>query len=387
MSNNKKLTYMDYGATSPMNEEVFEKMKPFFCEFYGNASAVSSFSMEAKMAIDKSREEVAKAINCNKNEVFFTSGGTESDNWAIKGAAFANVHKGNHIITTQIEHHAVLNTCSYLKEKNFNISYVPVDKSGIVSLEYIKKIVNEKTILISIMFANNEIGSIQPIKEIGSFCRRNNIIFHTDAVQAVGHIPIDVDDMNIDLLSMSAHKFYGPKGVGAVYIRKGIKIDNLMQGGKQERGRRAGTENTAGIVGIGKALSHCTEHLGDELKRLTALRNTLISGILTIPGTKLNGPDSTSEYRLPGNANICFSNIDADVLLLLLDQKGICASAGSACSAGSIEPSHVLLSIGLDKNEANSSIRLTIGENTTEQDVDYVVSSLKEIVGKVNSCN
>lgn len=383
MNNIKKLVYMDYGATSPMNKEVFEKMKPFLCEFYGNASSVSSFSTEAKMAIDKARQEVADAINCNKNEIFFTSGGTESDNWAIKGAAYANIHKGNHIITTQIEHPAVLNTCGYLGEKGFSISYIPVDKAGIVSLKYIKNIVTEKTILISVMFANNEIGSIQPIKEIGSFCRENNIIFHTDAVQAVGHIPIDVEAMNIDVLSMSAHKFYGPKGTGAIYIRKGIKIENIMQGGKQERGRRAGTENTAGIVGIGKAISHCIEHLGDEQKRLTALRNKLVNGILRIPNTKLNGPEDEEGCRLPGNANICFSNIAADVLLLLLDQKGICASAGSACSAGSIEPSHVLLAIGLDKNEANSSIRLTIGENTTEQDIDYVVDSLKEIVEKV----
>lgn len=383
MNSTEKLIYMDYGATAPMNEEVFAKMQPYFCKFYGNASSVSSFSMEAKMAIDRSREEISKSINCNKNEIFFTSGGTESDNWALKGIAFANTDKGNHIITTQIEHHAVLNTCSYLEDKGFNVSYVPVDKFGIVSLEYIKNIITEKTTLISIMFANNEIGSIQPIKEIGKFCRENNIIFHTDAVQAVGHVPVDVEDMNIDLLSMSAHKFYGPKGIGALYIRKGTKIENLLQGGKQERGRRAGTENTAGIVGIGTAIERCTKHLSEEQNRLLSLRNRLIEGLFSIPDIKLNGPEKESKYRLPGNVNVCFSNIDADILLMLLDQRGICASAGSACTAGSIEPSHVLTAIGLNKTEANSSIRLTIGENTTEHDIDYVISSLKEIVEAV----
>lgn len=383
MSNQKKFIYMDYGATTPMNEEVFEEMKPYFCNSYGNASSVYSFSMEAKMAIDRAREQVAKAINCKKNEIFFTSGGTESDNWAIKGAAFANQNRGKHIITTGIEHHAVLNTCRYLEEKGFDVSYVPVDKFGIVSLEYIKNIITERTILVSVMFANNEIGSIQPIKEIGKLCRKNNIIFHTDAVQAAGHVPIDVEDMHIDLLSMSAHKFYGPKGVGALYVRKGIKLENLFQGGMQERGRRAGTENTAGIVGTGKAISRCAECLAREKLRLTSLRNKLIEGILSIQGTKLNGPGIESEYRLPGNVNVCFSNIDADVLLMLLDQKGICASAGSACTAGSIEPSHVLLSIGLDKDEANSSIRLTIGEKTSEEEVNYVINSLKEIVEKI----
>lgn len=383
MSMDNKLIYMDYGATTPMDSEVYEEMKPYFCELYGNASAVYSFSTEVKMAIDNARESIAKAINCSKNEIFFTSGGTESDNWAIKGIALANSFKGKHIITSSIEHHAVLNTCSYLENKGFNITYLPVDKNGIVSLEYIKNIINENTILVSIMFANNEIGALQPINEIGALCRERNILFHTDAVQAVGHVPIDVKAMNIDLLSLSAHKFYGPKGMGVLYIRKGTKLENLFQGGKQERGRRAGTENTAGIVGMGKAIELCSLHLDEEYNRLCSLRNKLIDEILTIPGTKLNGPQGNCGLRLPGNVNICFSDIESDILLMLLDSKGICASAGSACTAGAIEPSHVLSAIGLSREEANSSIRFSIGAGTTEEEVDYVVAAIKEIVSDV----
>lgn len=387
MNHENKLIYMDYGATTPVNEDVYEAMKPYFCELYGNASAVYSFSTEVKMAIDNARENIAKAINCNKNEIFFTSGGTESDNWAIKGAALANSSKGNHIITSSIEHHAVLNTCNYLKNKGFSISYVPVDKYGIVSLEYIKNTINENTTLVSIMFANNEIGALQPIEEIGKLCREKNILFHTDAVQAAGHVPVDVKAMNIDLLSLSAHKFYGPKGVGVLYIRKGTKIENLLQGGKQERGRRAGTENTAGIVGTGKAIELCSLHLSEECNRLAFLRDKLIGEILKIPDTKLNGPKGDTNLRLPGNINVCFSNIESDILLMLLDSKGICASAGSACTAGAIEPSHVLTAISLSKEEANSSIRLSIGEKTTEEEIDYVTHTIKEIVKDIRKQN
>ncbi|MDF2505119.1 MULTISPECIES: cysteine desulfurase NifS [Clostridium] len=383
MNYDKKLVYLDYGASTPMNKEVFKEIEPYFYTFYGNPSSVSSFSEKSKMAIYNSRERIAKAINCQRNEIYFTSGGTESDNWAIKGIALKNRDKGNHIITTKIEHPAVINTCKYLEELGFKITYLPVDKYGIVNLEYIKNAITENTILVSIMFANNEIGSIQPISEIGKLCREKGIIFHTDGVQAVGHIPIDVEKMNIDMLSMSAHKFYGPKGIGVLYIKRGVKIDGFIHGGHQERGRRAGTENTPGIVGIGKAIELCTLNMEKESERISALRNKLLQGILEISGTELNG--SRENKRLPGNLNVCFNGIDAEILLMSLDLKGICASAGSACSAGSIRPSHVLSAIGLSPEKCKSSLRFSIGEETSEEDIDYTISTLKEIIGSIRT--
>ncbi|AGK98001.1 cysteine desulfurase NifS [Clostridium pasteurianum BC1] len=383
MNYDKKLVYLDYGASTPMSKEVFKEIEPYFYTLYGNPSSVSSFSEQSKMAIFNARERIAKAINCKRNEIYFTSGGTESDNWAIKGAVLKNRDKGNHIITTAIEHPAVLNTCKYLEELGFKITYVPVDKYGIVNLEYIRNAITENTILVSIMFANNEIGSIQPIREIGKLCREQGVIFHTDAVQAAGHIPIDVEEMNIDMLSMSAHKFYGPKGIGILYIRRGIKIDAFIHGGHQERGRRAGTENTPGIVGIGKAIELCNLNMSKESERTKKLRSKLAEHILEIPGTELNGPDY--DKRLPGNLNICFNGIEAEILLMSLDLKGICASAGSACSAGSIRPSHVLSAIGLSPEKCKSSIRFSIGEETSEEDIDYTISTLKEIISSIRT--
>ena len=380
----KREIYMDYAATTFVKPEVLKEMNPYFTEYFGNPSSVYYISRKTKMAIVKARESVSKTINANKDEIFFTSGGSEADNWAIKGIALANGNKGRHIITTKIEHHAVLNTCGYLEKHGFEISYLPVDKSGRVDLDSLRKAIREDTILVSVMFANNEIGTLEPIEEIGKLCREKGILFHTDAVQAVGNVPIDVQKMNIDLLSMAAHKFYGPKGMGALYIKKGIKIDGLIQGGSQERGRRAGTENIPGIVGMGKALSLASENMNEESKRLTYLRDRLIDGLLKIPGTRLNG-DRTN--RLPGNVNVTFDSVDGEVLVMALDDIGIYASTGSACSAGSIEPSHVLTAIGLSDKNAKSSLRLTLGAKTTEEDVDYAVSSLNEIISKLRENN
>ncbi|MCI1968509.1 cysteine desulfurase NifS [Clostridium luticellarii] len=380
----KREIYMDYAATTFVKPEVLKEMNPYFTEYFGNPSSVYYISRKTKMAIVKARESVSKTINANKDEIFFTSGGSEADNWAIKGIALANGNKGRHIITTKIEHHAVLNTCGYLEKHGFEISYLPVDKSGRVDLDSLRKAIREDTILVSVMFANNEIGTLEPIEEIGKLCREKGILFHTDAVQAVGNVPIDVQKMNIDLLSMAAHKFYGPKGMGALYIKKGIKIDGLIQGGSQERGRRAGTENIPGIVGMGKALSLASENMNEESKRLTYLRDRLIDGLLKIPGTRLNGYRTN---RLPGNVNVTFDSVDGEVLVMALDDIGIYASTGSACSAGSIEPSHVLTAIGLSDKNAKSSLRLTLGAKTTEEDVDYAVSSLNEIISKLRENN
>jgi cysteine desulfurase len=382
MKENKKIIYLDYSATTPLDKDVFNEMQPYFYEFYGNPSSVSGFSLEAKMAIDKARGKVAKAINCKREEVFFTSGGTESDNWALIGTAISRKQKGNHIITSSIEHPAVLNTCKYLEKLGFKITYVPVDKYGIVNLEYIKKSITEKTILVSIMFANNEIGSIQPIEEIGKICRDNSIAFHTDAVQAIGHIPVDVEALKIDMLSMSAHKFYGPKGIGALYIKKSVKIDSYLHGGEQERGRRSGTENTAAIVGLGTAIEKSNLDMYNENVRLINLRDKFIQEVLKIEKTTLNGDISN---RLPGNVNICFNGIDAETLLMALDLQGICASVGSACSAGSLEPSHVLVALGLSEEEAKSSMRFSFGKGTTDEDIDQTIKILKEIIGNIRN--
>jgi cysteine desulfurase len=380
----KREIYMDYAATTFVKPEVAAEMRPYFTEYFGNPSSIYHISRKSKMAITEARGKIADAINANRDEIFFTNGGSESDNWAIKGIASANEGKGNHIITTGIEHHAVINTCKYLEEHGFKVTFLPVNEYGIVNLDEIEKSITDNTILISVMFANNEIGTIEPIKEIGSLCRKKGILFHTDAVQAVGNVPIDVKAMNINLLSMASHKFYGPKGMGALYIKKGVKIDSLIHGGAQERGRRAGTENIPGIVGMGKAIEIAVKNMDSESNRLIYLRDKLIEGLLKIPGTKLNGDKNN---RLPGNINVTFDSIEGEILAMALDEDGICVSNGSACSAGAIEPSHVLTAIGLSRDAAKGSLRLTIGANTTEDEVDFVVNEIGNTVLKLRENN
>jgi cysteine desulfurase len=378
-----KNVYMDYSATTYVRPEVLEEMLPYFTQKFGNPSSFYGISRETKRAIDKAREQVAKALNCLPDEVYFTGGGSEADNWAIKGIASAHKNKGNHIITTKVEHHAVLHTCEYLEKNGFEVTYLDVDEEGFIRLEDLKNAITDKTILVSIMFANNEIGTIQPIKEIGEVCKEKKIFFHTDAVQAVGNIPVDVKEMNIDMLSLAGHKVYGPKGIGALYIKKGIKIDNLIHGGGQEKNRRAGTENIASIVGIGKALELATENLEEHMKKLTVLRDKLMDGLLKVPYTRLNGP--RGDKRLPGNVNVCFKFIEGESILLSLDFKGVCASSGSACTSGSLDPSHVLLAIGLPHEIAHGSLRLSMGEGSTEEDVDYVLEVVPPIIERLRN--
>lgn len=378
-----KTVYMDYAATTYVKPEVLEEMMPYFTEKFGNPSSFYGISRETKVAIDKARGQVAKALNCDMNEVYFTGGGSESDNWAIKGIASAHGKKGNHIITTKIEHHAVLHTCEYLEKQGFEVTYLNVDEEGFINLKELEDAITDKTILVSIMFANNEIGTIQPIKEIGTLCREKKILFHTDAVQAVGSVPVDVKDMNIDLLSLAGHKIYGPKGIGALYIRKGVKIDNLIHGGGQERARRAGTENIASVVGIGKAIELATENLDENAVKLSKLRDSLIEGLLNIPYSKLNGPKG--DNRLPGNSNVGFEFIEGESILLSLDFEGVCASSGSACTSGSLDPSHVLLAIGLPHEKAHGSLRMTLGAGSTEEDVDYVLEVLPPIIERLRN--
>ncbi|MGL5575740.1 MAG: cysteine desulfurase NifS [Sarcina sp.] len=377
----KKSVYMDYAATTYVKPEVLEAMMSYFTEKFGNPSAFYSISRDTYSAIDNARDKVAKALNAQKSEIYFTNGGSESDNWAIKGVAFANRKKGNHIITTKIEHHAILHACEYLEQNGFEVTYLDVNEEGFINLDELKDSIKDTTILVSIMFANNEIGTIQNVKEIGALCREKKVIFHTDAVQAIGNVKVDVKEMNIDILSLTAHKFYGPKGVGALYIRKGIKIDNLVHGGSQERARRAGTENIPGIVGLGKAIELATENIDEHNKKIKALRDKLIKGLLEIPYTMLNG--SEGDNRLPGNCNVCFEFIEGEGILLSLDFEGICASSGSACTSGSLEPSHVLLAIGRPHEIAHGSLRLTIGDGTTEEDVDYVLESVPKIIERL----
>ncbi|WP_123054001.1 cysteine desulfurase NifS [Clostridium sp. JN-1] len=377
-----KKIYMDYSATTYTKPEVLKEMLPYFTEYFGNPSSLYSISDEPKKAIDKARGRVAKALNAEKSEIFFTAGGSESDNWILKGIAFANKNKGNHIITTKIEHHAILNACKFLEKSGFDVTYLPVDKYGFISLDDLKNAITDKTILVSIMFANNEVGTIQPIEEIGKICKEHNIYFHTDAVQAVTHVKIDVKSMNIDALSMSGHKFYGPKGIGAMYLRKGVKIENLIHGGEQEKGKRASTENVPGIVGIGKAIELATQEMESESARLTKLRNKLLENIpKMIPYTKINGPVGKDlDKRLPGNANFSFIGIEGETLLLDLNDKGIEISTGSACASASLNPSHVLLSLGLPHEVAHGSMRLSLGAGTTEEDVDYALKVIPEVV-------
>lgn len=380
MSTNKAI-YMDHAATTYTRKEVLEEMLPYFTEHFGNPSSIHKFGRDVHRAVDSARDTIAKALGALPEEIYFTAGGSESDNWAVKGAAYANRKKGNHIITTQIEHHALLHTCEYLEKDGFEVTYLPVDEYGMISLDDLRNAITDKTILISIMYANNEIGTIQPIAEIGKIAKEKGIYFHTDAVQAVGSVKIDVKEQNIDMLSLSAHKFYGPKGIGVLYVRKGIKLFNLVHGGAQERGRRAGTENVPGIVGLAKALELATNDLEEHNSKLTALRDKLIKGVMEkIPYTRLNGHPT---MRLPGNANFCFRYIEGEALLLNLDMKGIAGSSGSACTSGSLDPSHVLLAIGLPHEIAHGSLRLSLGNVNTEEDVDYVLEVLPEIIERL----
>ena len=377
------MIYLDNAATTSVSEEVFEAMKPYFCEQYSNPSAVYSFAGQSMKAVDEARARIAELIGAQPNEIYFTAGGSESDNWAIKAAAEANAKKGKHIITSTIEHHAVLHTCQYLEKQGFEVTYVNVDEYGVVKLDELKAAIRPDTILITIMAANNEIGTIQPLKEIGELAKEHGILFHTDAVQAYGHIPLNVDELGIDMLSASGHKFHGPKGIGFLYIRKGVRVGSFIHGGAQERSRRAGTLNTPGIVGVGAAAAQAARTLDENLKKETQLRDYLIRRVLEeIPYSRLNGDPVK---RLPGNANFCFRFIEGESLLILLDQKGICASSGSACTSGSLDPSHVLLAIGLPHEIAHGSLRLTLSEDTTKEDIDFTVDELKKIVERLRS--
>lgn len=370
--------YFDHAATTSVKEEVLKEMLPYFTISYGNPSSIYSIGRKNRKAIEVARKRVSQAINCNPKEIYFTSCGSESDNLAIKGVAYANRERGYHIITSKIEHPAILNTCKTLEKQGFKVTYVGVNKEGIINLEELNNAITKDTILISIMTANNEIGTIQPIKQIGKIARKNNIYFHTDAVQAIGNIKIDVEKLNIDMLSMSAHKFYGPKGIGALYVRKGINFEKIQDGGHQERDKRAGTENVASIVGLGKAIQLSYKNLESYNKKLTELRDYYISEIKRkIPNARLNGG---IEERLPGNVNFSFENVSGDELLFKLDSYGICASAGSACSSENPEPSHVLVAIGTPKELINSSLRVTFGEENTKEQIDYLVNCLQKII-------
>ena len=375
------MVYLDNAATTPLNTAAISAMTHVMTETFGNPSSLHAYGRQASKELREAREEMAKQFEVPTRKLIFTSGGTEGNNTAIKGYALANQAKGKHLITTAIEHHAILHTCQFLETQGYEVTYLPVDEYGKVSLEDVKNAIRPDTILISVMFANNEIGTIEPIAEIGKIAHEHGIIFHTDAVQAVGHVPIDVKAMNIDLLSMSGHKFYGPKGIGALYIKKGVKIGPFIHGGAQERNRRAGTENVPGIVGMGLALELAVNELNEEMARLKKLREKLIHGILdNIPYARLNGHP---EDRLPGNVNISFEYIEGESILLLLDMKGICASSGSACTSGSLDPSHVLLAIGLPHEKAHGSIRLTMGHFTTEEQVDYVIEAFPPIINRL----
>ncbi len=375
--------YMDHTATTPTSPEVLKAMMPYFSENFGNPSSVYSFSRKSRAAIEKARGQVAKALNADEGEIFFTGSGTEADNWVLKGTLEKAMKAGkNHLITTQIEHHAILHTAEYLKKYHgASVTYLPVNSEGFVSVEDVRNAITDKTALVSIMFANNEVGTIEPVAEIGALCREKKIPFHTDAVQAAAHLDIDVKAMNIDMLSMSAHKMYGPKGVGALYLRKGINIENFIHGGAQEKRHRASTENIAGIVGFGEAMEILKSRLDDDKKINSARRDRLIAGILEkIPHAKLNG--ARGDKRLPNNINFSFIGVEGETLLLDLDAKGICASTGSACSSESLDPSHVLLALGLKHEMAHGSLRFTIGRLTTDEQIDYVLEVLPEIVSR-----
>jgi len=378
-----KRIYLDYAATTPTHPEVVKAMLPYFTEAFGNPSSIHSYGQEAKGAIEEARVKVASLISARGEEIVFTSGGTEADNFAIKGVAFANESRGNHIITSSVEHHAVIETCKFLEKRGFRVTYLPVDEYGLVDFNDVRKAITDKTILISVMRANNEMGTIEPIAEIDKIAKEAGVYFHTDAVQAVGHIPVDVDDLGVDLLSMSAHKLYGPKGVGALYIRKGTKLTSFMHGGEQERRRRASTENVPGIVGFGKAAELARQEMSEEAERLTCLRDRLVKGLLErIDHTRLNGHPI---MRLPNNVNISVDFVEGESMLLNLDLEGICASTGSACSSSSLEPSHMLLAMGLSHEQAHGSLRFSLGKWTTEEDIERVLDVLPSVVAKLRA--
>lgn len=381
----EKLIYMDNAATTSTAPEVVSAMLPFFTEYYGNPSSVYNFAQKSKMAIEDAREIIADSIGAAKsNEIYFTGGGSESDNWALKSAAFGLRDKGNHIITTKIEHHAILNTCAYLEKNGFEITYLDVDSEGFVSLEDVENAITDKTILISVMFANNEIGTIEPVCEIGEIAHKHGILFHTDAVQVMCHVPINVTEMNIDLLSASAHKFHGPKGVGFMYMKNSAKLEPFIHGGAQERARRAGTSNVPGIVGMGKAVKLALDTLDKDTHTIINMRNYIVDRILgEIPDVTFDGAEIGSLKRLPSNMHFCFKDVSGDSLLIMLDMNGICASSGSACAAGSIDPSHVLLAIGRSRDEAKGALRLSIDKDLTREDADYVIDALKAAVARL----
>ncbi len=379
----KPMIYLDNAATTRTAPEVVEAMLPFFSECYGNPSSIYSLGTASKKAISEARETIAKSLGAQNNEIYFTAGGSEADNWALKAAAEAYASRGKHIITSKIEHHAILHTCEYLEKKGFEITYVGVDENGILKLDELEKAIRPDTILISVMYANNEIGTIQPIREIGAIARKNKILFHTDAVQAYGQLPISVDECGIDMLSASAHKLNGPKGVGFLYIRTGLKLRSLIHGGGQERSRRAGTENVAGIVGLGAAVKRAFSIMEEKTAKELQLRDYLIEKIeAEIPYCRLNGD---REKRLPNNVNFSFEFIEGESLLIMLDMKGICGSSGSACTSGALDPSHVLMAIGLPHEIAHGSLRLTLSEETTVEELDYTVQTMKEIIEKLRN--
>jgi cysteine desulfurase len=380
----KRFVYMDHAATTFTKPEVAESMLPFLKEQFGNPSSLYSIGREGKEAVEKAREQLAKALGAKPEEIYFTSGGTESDNWAVKGTAFSRRKKGKHIITTSIEHHAVLYPCEYLESQGFEVTYLPVDSSGLVDPAEVEAAIREDTILISVMYANNEIGTIEPIREIGEIAKERSVLFHTDAVQVIGTVPLEMKHRHrdVDMLSLSSHKFYGPKGIGALYLREGTEIDNYMQGGGQERGKRAGTENVAGIVGMGKAIELATANIEEHNEKIKKMRDSLLAGVLEISSCRLNGHP---EKRLPGNLNFSFEYIEGESLLLMLDQMGVCGSTGSACSSGSLETSHVLRAIGLPPKIAQGSLRLTLGDANYGEDIDYVLEVLTETVGKLRA--
>lgn len=377
----EKIIYLDNAATTKTAPEVVEAMIPYFSEHYGNPSSLYSVAAESKKGVENGRKQIADVIGAKQEEIYFTAGGTEADNWALKAAAEAYKNKGNHIITSKIEHHAVLHACQYLEKHGIEVTYLDVDENGVVKLDELKKAIRPTTILISIMFANNEIGTIQPVKEIGAIAKEHGILFHTDAVQAFGQLPINVDELNIDMLSSSAHKINGPKGIGFLYIRKGVKIRSFIHGGAQERKRRAGTENVPGIVGYGVAAKRAAETMKERTEKERELRDYLIERVTReVPYTRLNGHRTD---RLPNNANFSFQFIEGESLLIMLDGKGICGSSGSACTSGSLDPSHVLLAIGLPHEIAHGSLRLTLSEETTKEELDYVVEEVKKIVERL----
>ena len=379
----KKLIYLDNAATTKTSEEVVAAMLPYFTEYYGNPSSVYEFASESKKAVSNARRTIAETLGAQENEIYFTAGGSEADNWALKATAEAYQSKGKHIITTKIEHHAILHTAEYLEKRGFEITYIGVDEIGVVKVDELKKAIRPDTILISVMFANNEIGTIQPIKEIGEIAKEHDILFHTDAVQAYGQLPINVDELHIDMLSSSGHKLNGPKGIGFLYIRKGVKIRSFVHGGAQERKRRAGTENVPGIVGYGKAAEIAAKTMKERTAKEIELRDHLIDRVLAeVPYTRLNGHRTN---RLPNNANFSFQFVEGESLLILLDNNGICASSGSACTSGSLDPSHVLLAIGLPHEIAHGSLRLTLSAETTMEDIDFVVDCIKQIIERLRS--